>query len=234
MAHSMSDRRNKTPILVIDDHPIFREGVARLINHQPDLVVCGETGNLAAAKQVLETRRPTLVMLALRLGTSDIFELIKGWKSRFPELRVLILSAYDEALFAERALRAGASGYVTKEETPEETISAIRAVLAGEMYVSRKIASCLLQKLILSKPVVRHAGVETLSDRELQVFLMLGTGLSSRKIADHLHLSVKTIETYRENIKHKLHLQNAAELIRHATQWAQISPPKDTENPSAV
>lgn len=229
----MPDRKNKTSVLVIDDHPIFREGVARLINRQPDLSVCGETGNLATAKQVLEARRPSLVMLALRLGTSDIFELIKGWKSRFPELRVLILSAYDEALYAERALRAGASGYVTKEETPEETISAIRAVLAGEMYVSRRIASCLLQKLILSKPVVRDAGVETLSDRELQVFLMLGTGLSSRKIADHLHLSIKTIETYRENIKHKLHLRNAAELIRHAAQWAQISPAKETDSSPA-
>jgi DNA-binding NarL/FixJ family response regulator len=227
MAHSALKAEAKATILVVDDHPIFRDGLSQLINRQPDLAVCGEAGNANAAIQVLEARQPNLILMDLRLGTSDVFELIKGWKSRFPELRLLILSAYDEALYAERALRAGAGGYVLKEETPEETISAIRAVLAGEIYVSRKIASCLLHKLIQRKPAVRDARVEVLSDRELQVFRMLGMGLSSRRIGEDLHLSIKTVETHRENIKHKLGIHNASELIRLATQWVQNSAPKD-------
>ena len=145
------------------------------------------------------------------LAPATCFDLIKGWKGRYPKLRVLILSAFDEALYAERALRAGAVGYVMKEEPPQETLSAIRAVLAGEMFLSRKMASCLLHKLIQAKPPVRDGQVEGLSDRELQVFRMLGTGLGSRRIGDELHLSIKTIETYRENIKHKLGLRNASE-----------------------
>lgn len=225
------NRKSKATILVVDDQPIFREGLTQLINRQPDMLVCGDVGNAASAAQVLETRRPDLVLLDLRLGNGDVFELIKGWKSRFPDLRVLILSAHDEALYAERVLRAGAAGYVMKAESSEDTIGAIRAVLAGEMYVSRKIASRLLHHLIQSKPVVRDARIEALSDRELQVFWMLGTGLGSREIADKLRLSIKTIETYRENIKHKLALRNAAELIRFATQWSQTSASKAPDAP---
>jgi DNA-binding NarL/FixJ family response regulator len=234
MANSTFDYRSKASILVVDDHPIFREGVTQLIKRQPDMVVCGEAGNVATATQLLEAHHPELVLLDLRLDSSDVFELIKGWKIRFPDLRVLILSAYDEALYAERVLRAGASGYVMKAETSEETISAIRAVLAGEMYVSRKIAFRLLHKLIQSKPVVRDARVEALSDRELQVFWMLGAGLGSREIGDKLHLSIKTIETYRENIKHKLDLRNAAELIRLASQWVQTAASRDAGGSAAA
>jgi len=236
MAHSMSnlELENKASILVVDDHPIFRKGVTQLINCEPDMIVCGEARDVATATQVLEARHPDLVLMELRLGTSDVFELIKGWRGRFPELGVLILSAYDEALYAERALRAGAAGYAMKEEAAEETINAIRAVLAGEMYLSRKMASRLLHKLIQTKPVIRDGRVDVLSDRELQVFRMLGAGLGSRKIGDDLHLSIKTIETYRENIKHKLGLRNAAELIRLATQWVQTSGPKDAgDRPAA-
>ncbi len=192
--------------------------------------VCGETENVAAAAQLLESRRPSLVLLDLRLGSSDVFDLIKNWRSRFPDLRILIFSAYDEELYAERALRAGACGYLKKEETSQEAITAIRAVLNGEMYVSRKTASGLLRKLILTKPAVRDTRVEALSDRELQVFHMLGAGLGSRQIGENLHLSIKTIETYRENIKHKLGLRNAAELIRFATQWTQSAAPKESES----
>ncbi len=234
MTHATSHLKNKAPILVVDDHPIFRDGVTQLINRQPDMMVCGEAGSVPTAMQVLEARAPRLVLLDLRLGTGDVFDLIKGWKSRFPELRVLILSQHDEALYAERALRAGADGYVMKEEAPEETIGAIRAVLAGEMYVSRKMTVSLLHKLIENKSVVRDGGVEVLSDRELHVLQMLGVGLSSHKIADELHLSIKTIETYRENIKHKLGLRNAAELIRRATQWVQSAGPKELGGPPAA
>jgi DNA-binding NarL/FixJ family response regulator len=219
---------------VVDDHPIFRQGLIQLINSEPDMMVCGEAGDVATAMQVLDAQYADLALLELRLGTSDVFELIKSWKGRHPKLRVLILSAYDEALYAERALRAGAAGYVMKEEPSQETINAIRAVLAGDMYLSRKMASCLLHKLIQTKPPVRDGQVEGLSDRELQVFRMLGTGMGSRRIGDDLHLSVKTIETYRENIKHKLGLRNAAELIRLATHWVQTSVSNDMGSPPAI
>lgn len=222
------ETNGKALILVVDDQPIFRRGIIQVINGEPDMMVCGEAGDVATARQALEARLPHLVLLDLRLGTSDVFELIKGWKSRFADLRVLILSAYDEALYAERALRAGACGYVMKQETPEEAIIAIRTALAGEMYLNRQMASRLLHKLLLRKPAVRDARVEVLSDRELQVFQMLGAGLGTRKIGDDLRLSIKTIETYRENIKHKLGLRNAAQLIRVATQWVQTSAPKRT------
>lgn len=226
--------KSKASILVVDDHPIFREGVVQLVNRQPDMMVCGEAGNVASATTEVEARRPQLVLLDLRLGTGDVFELIKGWKARFPGLLVLILSQHDEALYAERALRAGADGYVMKEEASAEAVNAIRAVLAGEMYVSRKITGGLLHKLIQSKPAARDASVEVLSDRELHVYQMLGSGLSSQKIADDLHLSIKTIETYRENIKHKMGLRNAAELIQHATQWTQSALPRDPRLPPSL
>jgi DNA-binding NarL/FixJ family response regulator len=223
---SPPEANGKALILVVDDQPIFRRGIIEIINSESDMMVSGEAGDAAAARKQMEARLPNLVLLDLRLGTSDVFELIKGWKSRFPDLRVLILSAYDEALYAERALRAGACGYVMKQEAPEETINAIRAALAGEMYLNRQLASRLLHKLLLRKPVARDAHVEALSDRELQVFRMLGAGMGTRKIGENLQLSIKTIETYRENIKHKLGLRNAAQLIRVATHWVQTSAPK--------
>ncbi len=225
MAYAAANLERNSAVLIVDSHPIFRKGLSVILNTEPGLSVCGEAGDVTSAMQLLETRRPNLVMLDLRLGNGDVFELIKGWKSRFPELKVVVLSAYDEAMYAERALRAGASGYALKEAPPEETLYAIRTVLAGELYLSRQMASGLLQKLIQRKPVVRDARVEVLSDRELQVFRMLGTGLGSREIGDDLRLSIKTIETYRENIKHKLGLRNAAELLRLAAQWVQTAAP---------
>jgi DNA-binding NarL/FixJ family response regulator len=230
MAKSIATAKAKASILVVDDHPLFREGVAQLIKRQSDLAVCGEAGDVTTATRVLETRHPNLVLLDLRFDGSDVFELIKGWKGRYPKLRVLILSAYDEALYAERALRAGAAGYVMKDEPSQETLDAIRAVLSGEMYLSRKMAFSLLHKLIQAKPPARDGQVEGLSDRELQVFRMLGLGMGSRQIGDDLHLSIKTIETYRENIKHKLGLRNAAELVRLAAQWVRSSVPNEVES----
>jgi DNA-binding NarL/FixJ family response regulator len=234
VARSVPQREPKAHILVVDGHPIFRQGLIQLLNGEADLAVCGEAGDLATAKQMLEVCNADLVLLELLLGSGDVFELIKGWKGRHPKLRVLILSAYDEALYAERALRAGAVGYVMKEEGSLETLNAIRAVLTGEMYLSHRMASRLLHKLIQAKPAARDGQVDGLSDRELQVFRMLGSGLGSRMIGDDLHLSVKTIETYRENIKHKSGLRNAAELIRLATQWVQTSAPNGAGSPPAA
>jgi DNA-binding NarL/FixJ family response regulator len=223
MARSAPHPRTKSRILVVDDQPLFRKGLTEFINQQPDLEVGAHAGTVPAAMDALESFTPHLVLLGLRVGNTDVFDLIKGLKKLLPDMRVLVLSQYDEPMYAERALRAGADGYVLKEETPEEIMNAIYAALAGELYVTHRMASSLLHKLIQRKPVARDATVEVLSDRELHVFRLLGAGLSSRKIAADLHLSIKTIETYRENIKHKLGLRNASELIRRATQWLQSS-----------
>ena len=215
--------QQQATILIVDDHPIFREGLAQIINRQPDMAVCQEASDVAGATGAVEASTPHLVVLDLHLGAGDVFELIKSWRARFPNVWVLILSHHDESLYAERALRAGASGYVMKEEAAEHVLRAIRTVLAGEMYVSPKMAAKLLHKLIQAKPAGSDAGLETLSDRELHVFRLVGLGLSTRKMAEELHLSLKTIETHREHIKHKLGLPTATELVRHATQWIESS-----------
>jgi len=214
----------KARILVVDDHPLFCEGVVQLINRQNDLACCGVAGNVAAARAALLKLKPGLVLLDLRLGNEDGLELIKDLGNQCPDIPILVVSQYDEALYAERALRAGALGYVMKEEATAEVLSAIRSVLAGELYVSRKMGALVLHKLLQGKPDFHRPGIECLTDRELQVFQLLGTGLSSRQVSAELHLSIKTIETYRENIKHKLGLNNAPELLRHATEWAQGHP----------
>jgi len=159
------------------------------------------------------------VLLDLRLGSGDTLEFIKSVKARFPHVAILVLSQHDEAIYAERVLRAGASGYIMKEEAAQEVLSAIRAVLAGELYVSRKIAGVLLHKLLRGKPRATDDRLAGLSDRELQVLQMLGAGLGNRQIAADLHLSVKTVETYRENLKHKLGFSTGAELVRYAMRW---------------
>jgi len=234
MNASASQGDRKARILVVDDHPLLREGVTQLINRQSDLVVCGEADAVSSASTAVETLQPDLVLLDLRLGCGDALELIKSLKARFPRLWILVLSQHDEALYAERALRAGASGYVMKQEAAEEVLTAIRMVLAGELYVSRKTAVLVLRKLLKRESSERHDGLESLTDRELQVFQLLGAGLKSRQIADELRLSIKTVETYRENIKHKLGLQNAAELIRNAVSWVQGRPAQvaETQNPA--
>ncbi len=224
----------KARIVVVDDHPLFCEGVVQLINRQTDLACCAVAANVAATRAAVLKHKPDLVLLDLRLGNEDGLELIKDLKNQFPTIPILVVSQYDEALYAERALRAGALGYVMKEEAAAEVLSAIRAVLAGELYVSRKMGALVLHKLLQGKPDFQRPGIECLTDRELQVFQMLGTGLSSRQVSAQLHLSIKTIETYRENIKHKLGLHNAPELLRHATEWAQGHPSPVTLGQNAI
>lgn len=223
MNESASHSKPKARILVVDDHPLLREGVRQLINRQSDLVACGEAADLPGATTAVETCQPDLVLLDLRLGSGDTLEFVKSVKARFPHVSILILSQHDEALYAERVLRAGASGYVMKEEAAQEVLSAIRAVLAGELYVSRKMAILLLHKLLRGRPTAPDNRLAGLSDRELQVFQMLGAGLGSRRIAAELHLSIKTVETHRESLKHKLGLPTGAELVRHATRWVESS-----------
>jgi DNA-binding NarL/FixJ family response regulator len=222
MRSSTELAKPKTRILVADDHPFLREGVRDYLNRQDDLTVCGESSDVASTIAAVDRCRPHLVLLDLRLGDGDVLELIKSLRSRLPSLRILILSQHEEALYAERALRAGANGYVMKQEATDEVLAAIRRVIAGELYVSKKMAAALLSKLFQTPPATSQPGtMEGLSDREFQVFQMVGAGLGTRQIAAELNLSIKTIETYRENIKHKFGLRNASELVRHATDWLQ-------------
>jgi len=205
----------------VDDHPLFRDGLVQLINRQRDLICCGQAGTSAAALTAMEVHCPDFILLDLRLGQEDGLELIKSCKARCPSIAILVISQFDEAIYAERALRAGARGYLMKEEATDEVIRAIRSILDGELYVSRKMSVVVLHKVLKQEPQSASIGVESLSDRELQVFQLLGSGASTRQIANSLHLSVKTIETYRENLKHKLQFSNGVELVRHARAWVQ-------------
>jgi DNA-binding NarL/FixJ family response regulator len=227
---------SKQRILIADDHPLFREGLIQLINREGDLSCCGQTGTVAATQTAVATLKPDLLVLDLRLKDGDGLELIKSLKARFPDLFVLVLSEHDETLYAERALRAGARGYLMKEEATDEVLNAIRRILQGELYVSRKMSVLALHKLLDNAPQARGNYLECLSDRELQVFQMLGAGRGTADIATELHVSFKTIESHRENIKHKLGLRNAVDLLCHAVHWVlgrSGSDPRSGAQPSA-
>ncbi len=214
-------------ILVVDDHPVVRDGLIRLINRQRDLICCGEAGTEAEAQTAVAKQKPDLVILDLRLKGGDGLGLIKLLKSQFEDLRILVLSQYDAPAYVERALRAGALGYVVKEQAADGVLKAIRTVLAGQVYLTRGMAGLLLHKFVGTSPKAPLTGVEHLTDRELHVLQLLGAGMSTREVAAELGLSFKTIEAHRENIKHKLGLHGAAELIHYANEWAreQISLP---------
>ena len=221
MSNSNGKAAPRSAVLVVDDHPLFREGVVHLIDHQADLRCCGEADCATAMFSIVRSCEPDLVLLDLRLKDADGLELIKSLKMLQSDLPILVLSQYDEGLYAERALRAGAMGYITKQNAPEEVLTAIRTVLEGELYVSRSVALRVLHQMIERPPETHGSAVEFLSDRELHVFQLLGAGMGTRQIATELNLSFKTIETYRENIKHTLGLQNSTSLVRCATEWVQ-------------
>src|SRR5882724_3577601 len=210
----------KSRIIVVEDHPLLCAGLMQLIQNQPDLTCAGTADNTAAARQLVEQCKPDLMLLDLRLKSGDSLELIKSLRVEHPEVKVLVLSQYDELIFAERALRAGASGYIMKENATEEVLRAVRKVLAGELYFSERVAAAIVQRTLREKPNGSRVGVERLSDREMQVLQLLGAAYSPREIAEQFHLSRKTVETHCEKIKHKLSLQNAAELRRFARRWA--------------
>jgi DNA-binding NarL/FixJ family response regulator len=210
----------KARILVADDHPIVREGLVGLINRQNDLMCCAEAGSIAEAEKRLDTQKPDLMLLDLRMGVADGLEWIKSSRGRFPGLRILVVSQMDEATYAERVLRAGALGYVMKEQATEEVLNAIRQVLAGQLYVSSNVAAMAVHRMLDDKPVVRNFDIRALTDRELCVFKSVGAGKTNKQIAGELNLSVKTIETYREHIKYKLGLSSGAELVQRAKRAA--------------
>jgi len=218
-ATSQTDK--KARILLVDDHPLILTGLARIINSQSDLSTCAEASTATAAVSAVAEHQPDLVVLDLWLKGGDGLELIKALKAQFAQLRILVLSQFDEALYAERVLRAGAQGYLMKDQATVELLGAIRTVLAGEVYLNRTMTNHLLQKTFANQPAPQTARVERLTDRELQVLLLLGTGMGTRKIAGQLNLSVKTVETYREHLKQKLDLSGATELIHFATHWVE-------------
>ena len=213
-------RKGKIKVLLVDDHPILRKGLGQFINAESDMLVCGEAEDSPKAFEAVGTLNPDVMVVVISLKGGNGIELIKNVEARYPELAVLVLSMHDEALYAERALRAGSLGYIMKEEAIEQVLVAIRRVLTGDIFLSDKMKSRMLQQLTgtnRSKGVTNP--IESLTDRELEVFRMIGEGRSTRQIAGELHLSVRTVEAYREYIKGKLNLKNSTELVQHAFHW---------------
>jgi len=209
----------KTRILLVDDHAVVRFGIAQLINRQPDLTVCGEEEDASRAMGAIESLKPNLVIADISLKDSSGLELMRNIKAQHAGLPVLVVSGHDESIYAEIAFRAGALGYLMKEEALDKIIMAIRRVLSGAIYVSDSLAAKMLQQQIRGQNNINDSPVKSLSDRELEVFQLIGQWKTTRDIAEELHLSVKTIEYYREQIKRKLSLKNAAELTQRATAW---------------
>jgi DNA-binding NarL/FixJ family response regulator len=210
---------HRARILIVDDHPLVRSGLRVLIDDEPDLQVCGEAADADEAIRVLDARKPDLVIIDLSLKGSSGLELIKRIKSRAPDVKMLVSSMHDESLYAERVLNAGALGYINKQEAMEKVIEAIRGILQGRVFLSSAMSDRFLHRLTKDQKSQEPSAVGSLSDRELQVFELIGRGLATSAIAGQLHLSVKTVETHREKIKSKLKLTTATELTKHAVQW---------------
>lgn len=210
---------NPIRVLIVDDHPLVRRGIGDLINRQEDMEVVGEADSISGALQMLGQVSPDLLTVDLSLKDGSGLELLKDVKARNPSLKMLVSSMQDETLYAERCIKAGAKGYINKEEATDKVIDAIRVVMSGNIYLSPELSSRMLQRMAGGGPEQLKTPMETLTDRELEVFELIGRGLSTKEVAHKLHLSHKTIETHRENIKSKLSLKNASELNRHAVQW---------------
>ncbi|HKN42284.1 MAG TPA: response regulator transcription factor [Propionibacteriaceae bacterium] len=209
---------SKHRVLVVDDHPIVRQGLTMLINREPDLMVCGEAEEMHSATQAIESLRPDIVLLDISLGGPDGLELLKQLRARDDELPVLILSMHEESIYAERVLRAGANGYIMKQEATELVLTALRRILAGQVYVGDRVAARMLGQYVRGA-VAKRPPLASLSDRELEVFRMIGDGSSTREIAEALHLSIKTVESYQAHIKEKLALRTGRELQHYAIEW---------------
>src|SRR5579859_1357033 len=218
-AMNETDPATKNKVFVVDDHPIVRQGLALLINRETDLTVCGEAEDAQTALRRVTTAKPDILVVDISLNGPDGLDLLKEIRGRFPNLPVLILSMHDESIYAERALRAGAQGYIMKQEATEKVLVALRRILSHEIYVSERIANRMLQRFIGSRNTDRPPSIADLTDRELEVFRLIGEGHSTRQIAEELHISVKTVESYQAHIKEKLSLRSARELVQHAIQW---------------
>ncbi len=212
---------NRRKVLIVDDHPLVREGLADLINKEKDIVVCGWAKDIPQTIKAIEKLNPDVVTVDISLENESGLDLMKDIKARFPDLPVLALSMHQESIFAERAIRAGAKGYITKQEATKKVITAIRKVLDGRLYLSETMKEKLVYSLIGNKDSdTGSSPIDRLTDRELEVFRLIGQGKATRQIAEQLCLSTKTIETYRSRIKEKLNLSSGSELLRCAFQWA--------------
>jgi DNA-binding NarL/FixJ family response regulator len=216
----------KIKILLVDDHPLVREWLTNLINQRPDHEICGGTGSAPEALRLVESIKPDIAIVDITLASGSGIELIKNIKASHFDTAVLVLSMHDELLYAERALRAGAGGYIMKSEATGKIFRAIHDVLQGEIYVSEKVVSLMAKRFIAGKSGRTASPIELLSDRELEVFELLGCGYNTRQIADHLHVGFKTIQGYSARIKVKLNLVTATELLREAMRWQE-----NRENP---
>lgn len=209
--------QGKSRVLLVDDHPIVRQGLAQLINASDDLLVCGEASTAREAMEVLQNSSPDIVIVDISLEDRNGVELIKDILARQPGLPTLALSMFDEAMYAVRVLRAGGRGYVMKQEMPKKMLAAIRQVLAGNVYLSEKMSTRLVEQAVTAGSAAEPPVAE-LSDREVEVLTLIGRGQSTKEIAEKLFISIKTVEAHRERIKEKLKLKNGTELLRYAMQ----------------
>lgn len=209
----------KHKVFIVDDHPIVREGLAQMIRREPDLTVCGEAEDAQSALQMIYGLKPDILIVDISLHGPDGLDLLKSVRAKDPTLPVLVLSMHDESIYAERSLRAGANGYIMKQEATENVLVALRRILNREVYVSPQIANKMLQRFVSAGAAHGKHSLHELSDRELEVLRLMGEGHSTRQIADTLHLSVKTVESYQAHLKEKLALKNSRELVQYAVQW---------------
>ena len=216
---------NRKRNLLVDDHAVVRFGIAQLINRQSDLVVCGEEEDARKALDAIVRLKAELIIADLSLKDSSGLELIRNIKAQFPALPILVVSVHDETVYAEIAFRAGALGYLMKQEALEKIVTAIRRVLTGSVYVSDALGAKMLQHQVRGHTDVQQPAIKSLSDREVEVFHLIGQWKKTKEIAGELHLSVKTVEYYREQIKRKLNLKDASELTQYATAWVQREVP---------
>ena len=215
---------SKIKIFLVDDHPLVREWLTHLIHQQPDLAVCGESEDAPHALSAIGAIRPDVAIVDISLKHGSGLELIKNLKAMLPGVAVIVLSMHDERLYAERALRAGARGYIMKRETAKKVITAIRQVLAGKIYMSESLAAIFAEKFVDGRLPAGGSLVEQLSDRELETFQLLGKGYETRQVAEMMNVSMKTVQAHCANIKDKLKLTNAAELLREAVRWQENYP----------
>ena len=215
----MGEKKTEIQVCLVDDHPIVRRGLAELINQEQDMRVCAEAGNADAAVAVITEKCPDISLVDISLGNSNGLNLIGRLRNECPDMKILVLSMHDEKLYAERVLKAGAQGYVMKEEATEHVVEAIRAVMTGQIHLSKQMAGHIWHDCPQAENGAGKSPVSSLTNRELEVFELIGRGMTTREISQHLDLGVKTIETYRARIKQKLNLKNAVDLVRHATQW---------------
>jgi DNA-binding NarL/FixJ family response regulator len=215
----------KKRVLIVDDHPMMREGLAQLLDHESDLCACGQADNAGQALSAIPSAKPDLVLVDISLPDKSGLELIKDIHTLYPALPLLVVSMHDETLYAERVLRAGGRGYIMKQEGGMKLMQAVRQVLSGQIYVSEKMSAKILEIFSGHRAAPAHSPVENLSDREFEIFQLIGRGQGTREIAEHLHLSVKTVEVHRANMKKKMQLKTGADLVRFAIRWS------DAQNP---